>query len=233
MPNSLARRALAALLLALWATPAAASMVLSNVILHFEPGKPTRQDVEIENTGDQPMYVQVTPHTVESPGTPDEARVAITDPRQAGLLVTPNKLVVPPNGRKLLRFVNLQPGDDRERVYRVSVAPVVGDLEARESGLKILIGYEVLVLMQPAAPAPQLAARREGRTLFFENTGNTNVLLREGRQCPTPETPAEDCALLGSKRLYPGNAWSVDLPFDREVEYYLAAGTRNSVEVYH
>ncbi|MGB5739602.1 MAG: hypothetical protein WBM54_09640, partial [Woeseia sp.] len=194
---------------------AQASMVLSNVILHFEPGKPTRQDIEIENTGDDTMYVQVRPHRVLNPGTEHEKRDYIADPREAGLLVTPNKLVVPPHGRKLLRFVDLKPGNDSERVYRVAVTPVVGELEAQASGLKILVGYEVLVLAQPSAPKPQLNGERRGQQMFFRNDGNTNVLLREGRQCPSDDTDIEDCAVLGAKRLYPGNEWTLELPYDR------------------
>lgn len=232
MPNSPARAAIAALALWICAPVCQAAMVLSNVIVHFEAGQSSRQDVEIENTSNEPMYVQVTPHQVLAPGTEDEERVAITDPREAGLLVTPNKLVVPPNGRKRLRLVNLKPGGDEERVYRIAVAPVVGDLDAEQSGLKILIGYEMLVLVQPSEPEPNLVAQRSGKHIRFENQGNTNVLLREGRQCETADTAPEDCAILASKRLYPGNTWEMPLPYDREVEFYLASGTRNSVEVY-
>lgn len=207
-------------------------MVLSNVILHFEPGEPTRQDIEIENTGTDPMYVQVRPHRVLNPGTENEQREYISDPREAGLLVTPNKLVVPPQGRKLLRFVDLKPGDSSERVYRVAVTPVVGDLEAETSGLKILVGYEVLVLAQPSTPNPQLTAERRGQQMFFRNDGNTNVLLREGRQCPSDETVIEDCTVLGAKRLYPGNEWNLELPYDRPLEYHIGIGTRSSVEIW-
>ncbi len=220
----------ALLLAALLCMPAGASMVLSNVIVHFEPGEPTRQDIEIENVGDETMYVEVRPHLVANPGTDSESRTFIADPREAGLLVTPNRLVLPPHGRKLLRFVDLKPGSDSERVYRVAVTPVVGKLNAEQSGLKILVGYEVLVLAQPNAPVHRLVGERIGQTLRFRNDGNANVLLREGRQCPSDDTPPERCAVLGAKRLYPGNAWSVELPYDRPVEYYVGLGTRSAVE---
>lgn len=212
-----------------WA-PAHANMVLSNVILHFEAGEPTRQDIEIENIGDEPLYVDVRPHVVEDPGTDRERRVFVADPREAGLLVTPNKLVVAPKGRKRVRFVDLKPGHPEERVYRVAVTPVVGELEAQASGLKILVGYEVLVLAQPAAPDAALVGQRDGRTMVFRNDGNTNVMLREGRQCASEDTPVDDCRVLGAKRLYPGNEWSVQLPYDRPLEYYLGIGTRSTVE---
>lgn len=179
------------------------------------------------------MYVQVRPHRVNNPGTDNEERVFIADPRESGLLVTPNKLVLPPHGRKLLRFVDLQPGNGSERVYRVAVTPVVGELEARASGLKILVGYEVLVLAQPATPEPLLVGERRGQQMLFRNDGNTNILLREGRQCPSDKAAEEDCAALGSKRLYPGNEWTLDLPYDRPLEYYIGIASASSVQTWN
>ncbi len=230
MARPTCKRVLLSAFVLIASAPAHASMVLSNVILHFESGEPTRQDIEIENIGDEPLYVDVRPHVVENPGTEGEQRVFIADPREAGLLVTPNKLVVAPHGRKRVRFVDLKPGHTEERVYRVAVTPVVGELEAQTSGLKILVGYEVLVLAQPAAPSPGLVGERNGREMRFRNDGNTNVMLREGRQCASDDTPVDDCQVLGAKRLYPGNRWTVELPHDRPLEYYIGVGTRSSVE---
>lgn len=214
------------------ASPVHASMVLSNVILHFEPGEPTRQDIAIENTGDETMYVEVRPHRVLNPGTENEQRKYISDPREAGLLVTPNKLIVPPHGRKLLRFVDLKAGSESERVYRVAVTPVVGELEAQASGLKILVGYEVLVLAQPLQPQPNLVGERRGQKMLFRNDGNTNIFLREGRQCPSEDAADDDCAALGTKRLYPGNEWILDLPYDGPVEYDIGIGSTSSFEAW-
>ncbi len=90
------------------------------------------------------MYVQFKPSVVIAPGTENEKRETITDPRESGFLVTPNKLVTPPGGRKLVRLVSLQPLGEKERVYRVIFKPIVGDLESDHIGIKVLIGYEVL-----------------------------------------------------------------------------------------
>lgn len=210
-----------------------ANMVLSEAIIHFEPGKPLRKDIEVENPGTENLYIEITPAVVEHPGTESEQRVAINDPRESGLLVTPNKLVIPPGGRKLVRLVSLQPLGEKERVYRVTFKPVVGDLEAEQIGVKILVGYEVLVLMQPATPEPNLLATRNGTSLAFENKGNTNILLREGKQCPAGAADdSENCKRLNGKRLYPGNSWSVELPFNKAVDYQMSIGTKNSVKTY-
>jgi len=221
------------ILFALPLSPLSANMVLSEAIIHFEPGKPLRKDIEVENPSAENLYVEITPAVVAEPGTKSEQRIAITDPRESGLLVTPNKLVVPPGGRKLVRLVSLEPLGNEERVYRVTFKPVVGDIESDHIGVKVLIGYEVLVLMQPASPEPNLVTKRSGNSLSFENKGNTNVLLREGKQCPNGVSQdSEKCQSIRGKRLYPGNSWSVDLPYNKPVDYQMSVGTKNSIKTF-
>jgi P pilus assembly chaperone PapD len=210
---------------------AGANMELSNVILHFEPGEPARQDVEITNPDDTPLYVQIEPMLVLSPGEVTEDRSLITDPRQAGLLVTPNKLIVPPGATKVIRLVKLGPSLS-ERIYRVVAKPVASGVEAKESGLKILIGYEILAIVYPNNPQPKLEVKRDGRILTVRNLGNTNVLFREGYQCTEPDQPLEKCTPLPGKRVYPGNEWILELPHDLPVTYYQSIGSRNLVEIY-
>ncbi len=211
-----------------------ANMVLSEAILHFEAGKPLRKDIEVENVGSETLYIQVTPTIVNDPGTEKEERVEFKNPREAGLLVSPNKIVVPPNSRKLVRFVVLKQPRETDAVYRVTFKPITNKLvsEKDQIGVKIVIAYQVLVLVQPPNPKPNLVANREGNTLHFKNKGNTNILLREGKQCPQDSKNEEDCEILRGNRLYAGNEWSVELPSSLPVEYYLSIGKKNSIEKY-
>ncbi len=221
------------ILFALLLTGAAqANMVLSNVIVHFEPDQPNRQDVEISNQGEETLYVEVEPHKMLAPGTAQEDRTRIVDPRQAGLLVTPNKLILPPGATKVIRLVKMGRSTE-ERVYRIAAKPVTGGVEeATQSGLKIMVGYEILAIVYPDQPQPVLEVAREGQVLSVRNTGNTNVLMREGYQCQDPADPPEECTPLPSKRMYPGNEWQLELPHDLPVKYYQSVGTRNSVAEY-
>jgi P pilus assembly chaperone PapD len=211
-------------------------MVLSNAIVHFEPDSPARQDVEISNAGDEPLYVQIEPHLVRNPGTAQEERVLIKNPREHGLLVTPSRMVLAPGTAKSMRLVKLalpsDPDQKEERIYRISARPVVGELTAEQTGLKVLIGYEVLAIVYPKSPAPDLVVERQGKTLTAHNKGNTNVLLQEGFQCERPEQPLEDCAPVQGKRMYPGLSWSVELSRDLPVRFFQSVGTRNYVEIY-
>jgi len=211
--------------------PGLASMELNNVIFHFEPGGAAREDLEIFNPGDTPLYVEIEPKTVLSPGEVTENRAPIVNPKEAGLLVTPNRLVIPPGATKVVRMVRL--GDAlEERVYRVAAKPVIAGLEGETSGLKIMVGYEILAIVYPSDSKPVVEAKRVGQRLRLVNTGNTNVLLREGFQCAHPEQKEPDCEPLPGKRLYPGNSWEVELPYDQPVTFYQSVGTRHSIETY-
>ena len=224
-------RALLLVVLSTLSLSAYATMELSNVIFHFEPGEDARQDFEIFNPADEPLYVQIEPTQVLSPGETAEDRAPITDPRQAGLLVTPNKLIIPPGESKLVRMVKLA-NSPTEKVYRIGAKPIVSGLEAEQSGVKILIGYEVLAIVYPNNVKPELVVEREGRQMTVRNEGNTNVLMREGFQCVTPDTPKEDCTPVAGRRMYPGNVWEIELPEDLPVTFYHTIGNRSFAETY-
>ena len=214
-----------------WHGVAFGNMQLSNVIFHFEPGETTRQDVEVYNAGDKPLYVEVTPTVVIAPGEANEDRRPIADPRADGLLVTPNKLIVPPGGTKAVRLVKMG-NTPHERVYRVAFKPVVSGVQAEQSGLKIMIGYEVLAIVYPNNKKPELVFERTGQALTVRNVGNTNVLLREGMQCATEKMLPEECTSVTGRRMYPGNVWQVALPNPWPVTFYQSVGMRNFVETY-
>ena len=68
----------------------------------------------------------------------------------------------------------------------------------------------------------QLQVSRNGKQFSVTNTGNTNVLFSDGKQCLNTETP-EDCSTLASRRVYPGNTWTIELPHDHPVSFKLTS----------
>ncbi len=211
--------------------PASADMIVDNSIIQFEPGKSARQDISVTNNGDKPLYIKVTPSVIRNPGTARQSREKIINPKTAGLLVSPNKLVIAPGGRKLIRFVNLDPRRDTEGIYRVTIEPVTSKLIAQETGLKVMIGYEILVLAQPRKPVPELLVERTGHNLIMVNNGNTDIYLFQGKQCPAEESGSSECANLRDRRLYPGNRWEFALPHDAPAQFQMAVGSSNSVRL--
>jgi P pilus assembly chaperone PapD len=203
-------------------TPARAEIVLSQVIVDFQPGAPAIEDIEVFNAGDERVYVVAEPAEIVAPGLAGEARVTNPDPDQLGLLVTPQKLVLEPQQRRIVRISAIAPRSDRERIYRVMVRPVAGKASAETSALKVLVGYDMLVLMRPIEIKGQVTAERNGRQLTIRNDSNTAYELFDGIQC---DATGKNCGALTAIRLYPGAALAQDLRYDTVVKYRITSGS--------
>jgi len=205
---------IAALLLPV--SSASADIVLSELIVELQPGKHAREDIEIWNKDPTRAYVAVEPAEIVGAGRPDQRRLEEPDPAKLGLLVAPARMILEPGQRKLIRIAALGAEQDRERVYRVTVKPVAGALESETSGLKVLVGYDVLVLVRPAEARPNVTGTRTGKVLALRNEGNVSVELTSGRQC---DGAGQHCVELPGKRLYAGAVWTETLPANGPVDY--------------
>ena len=106
---------------------------------------------------------------------------------------------------------------------------MVGEIVARQSGLKLVVGYDVLVIARPQNARPLLEVSRDGTAVEFRNVGNTNALLFNGRQCDEAET---DCAELPSKRIYAGNTWQLQLPASGQARFLVESDGGLTVETF-
>ena len=127
------RYAMAIALALCLAQPALADMVLDKVILDFTPDAPARDDIEVWNNGTERLYVMVEPHEVIAPGQAEEHRISDPDPAKLGLLVTPQRLILEPGERRLVRIAAIVPRGAHDRIYRVTIKPVVGDVSAAQT----------------------------------------------------------------------------------------------------
>ncbi len=194
-----------------------ADMYIDRSIVIFEPGGQPREDVKVSNTSDDVLYIEVKVSTVINPGKENETRETVSDPSELKLIATPSKLVIPPGGQKLIRLVNLKTTNAEERVYRIDVTPIVPPLEEDSSQLRIVVAYQILTIVQPTTPHTHLEATRTANKIVFTNSGNSNILLSEGRQCSAADQ--NNCKDLASRRLYAGNQWELELPFDAPLSY--------------
>ena len=224
-----AGRLLAAATLLMAESSAHAELVLSELIVDLQAGKLDREDVEIWNNSPDRSYVAVEPRRIIDPALPSQRDFRDPDPEKLGLLVAPARMILEPGQRKLIRIATLLRSANREQVYRVTVKPVVGGIKSEDSGLKIVVGYDVLVLVRPAQATVNVTGKRTGRTLTFTNSGNVSVEVVDGRQC---EVGSQHCAQLPSKRLYPGVSWVVDLQSDQPVQYLLKSPGKNERRTY-
>ena len=132
------------------ATPAQAGLVLSQLIVDLQPAKHEREDVELWNNAPERSFVAIEPREILSPSLPAQSTRVEPDPEKLGLLVSPTRMILEPGQRRLLRIGTLSRDVDREHVYRVTVKPVAGAVQSTSSGLKVMVGYDVLVLVRPA-----------------------------------------------------------------------------------
>jgi P pilus assembly chaperone PapD len=205
-----------------FASSARAEMVLSQMIVDLMPGRPPREDIEVFNNGEERMYVLAEPSEIIAAGTAQERREPLPVSDLSDILVTPNRLVLEPGERRTIRiaFIGVRPLSDR--VYRVAIKPVAGKLAANESALKLMVGFDNLVLVRPMRFTGDIQPHRQGQTLTLRNTGNTAQELFEGKQC---SDRTGECRDLPAKRLYPGATWEQSLPFATPVKYKSAIGS--------
>jgi hypothetical protein len=109
---------------------------------------------------------------------------------------------------------------DMEKVYRITVKPVTGPVTSDTTGLKLLVGYDLLVLVRPTAIRQDIGVARQGQKLVLTNRGNASVELADGKQC---DQNGRDCKPLPSKRLYAGASWEQELPRTTPVEYQVGS----------
>lgn len=205
--------------------PAHGELVLSDLVVELRSGKDSRKDIELWNNSDERAYVEVTPAEIVNPGRATEKRWPEPNPELLGLLVSPNRMILEPGQHKVIRIAALAPPSNNERIYRVTVKPVVGDITGEHSGLKVLVGYDVLTILRPSNPMPRINGRRDGRSLVIRNDGNSSAELINGKQCQAGGT---SCATLPAKRLYAGADWAIQLESDAPVEFSVKLGDKVS-----
>ena len=216
------------LLASLLASPAAlASLAIDRSILVFETGKSPRQDVMASNAGDTNLFLEVEVLEVISPGTDQEQRNVVRDPESIGFVAAPRRLMVPPQGRRPVRLMNINGHGDVERVYRVNIKPVLPPAETEGLGVRIVVAYQVLVFVAPKTIDVRLEGQRDGNRLTLRNTGNVNLMLANGRQCTMIN--GSDCVEVQGRRLYPGNSVVIELPSANPVTFEVDANGQRQI----
>jgi P pilus assembly chaperone PapD len=209
-------------------TPALAQIAVHPVILDLPPGELQRADFTVENPTSERVFVAVEPARIDAPGSAAETRVAASDPQTLGLLASPPRMILEPGERRFVRIAALAPPGEAERIFRVAVKPVAGEVTGEESGLKVLVGYDLLVIQRPALPSATLDWEDRGTELVIRNTGNSNIQLVNGKACNEGQR-AEDCAEAPPTRLYAGNELVVPKQAGQTVTYdliFLGKSTR-------
>ena len=207
------------LVLAMFATYTCADIAVDRVIIEFEADGEYYADIKVTNGSSTKAYVGTTVYEVMNPGRQNESRELLQNPDDALLIATPSRTSIEGNQSEPIRILNLDEEQKVERIYRVVVEPATGRLKGDKDMVKVLVSYELLVIVRPVKPTFQVLGKREGNTLTLFNSGNSNVYLESGRQC-NPAKPAE-CKDLTGERLYAGATWQLELPWAGDVEFVM------------
>jgi len=204
---------LALVCLGAFASNASAQLTVSKTTFELTESSP-RSSVRLNNSGADTLYVNLEIEELLNPAEDESLRKPIDLLANPDMLVLPQQLVLEPGQTKLVRVVSTNAQVDSDKVYRLNVVPfagkpLLGDVEDKQIGVRILLGYKLLILVRPESISPKIEYTQLSNSLRFSNTGNTSVLLREIVAC---NTSGDDCQNLSANRVYPGEKYSVELP---------------------
>jgi P pilus assembly chaperone PapD len=216
-----------------------AEISLSDIILDFKNPKEIRKDITVSNIGKSKTFVAVDPFQVKNPGADKVERIAFKDPRKAPLIITPGKLILNPKQKRNLRFLVNKRLDKTEQIFRVRVVPKSGKLKMEKdvkegekaTGVKILVGYDVLVIVRPKNIVSLYKIERKGKELKLQNTGNTNFLLVEYLQCDDFEEQ-KNCERIKGPRIYAGTSKKINLARNAPVQLIIKNHVSSKIEIY-
>ncbi|MGY8996679.1 MAG: fimbrial biogenesis chaperone [Alphaproteobacteria bacterium] len=192
-----------------------AQVSVSRLIIDIGPDS-EREDIVVGNIGEEVAYVEIEISEYLNPGTPEETVVVRDSPRELGILASPNRMVLQPGEKAILRLAVIERPDDIDRVFKITVTPVVGEIESSENAIKFVYAYGLVIILRPADPQPNVTVSRDGRMLSAVNAGNTMVQFGFGVQC---DPTGANCVDIANKRVYPNSTWEYELAYDTPVTF--------------
>ncbi len=164
----------------------------------------------VSNTGNERMFLKIKASEVVDPGLESEEVISSENPRELGLLVSPQRVILEPGEEKRVRLVALA-DTDKDRFFKVNVTPVVGELETTETiGVKLLVAYAAWVFQRPENAEPELTVSRDDGKIKIRNIGTTHAEILPGKQC---SISGEECDDLTEVRVLVGHEKEIELPF--------------------
>jgi len=142
--------------------------------------------VRLSNSGEDTLYINLNLSEIIDPATSDSVSAELSDPSKDGIIVHPRQLVLRPGQSRSAKVVLSRPVENQDRVFRLNIKPLAGDAlptqqSDRSAGVRILLGYQLLVLARPDKFELDVKLQRKEDSVVFENKSNTSVLLRSGK----------------------------------------------------
>ena len=162
------------------------------------------------NQGREILFLKISVAEVVNPGGENQEVRKTASPKELGLLVSPQRLVVKPGEEGRIRMVAMvEP--EQDRFYKITVEPVAGELQSKEQiGVKILVGYSAWAYVRPKGASPSVTGSREGNKLILTNNGSTLAQMMAGKIC----SAASSCEKIEPFRVQAGQQKTIDLPHE-------------------
>lgn len=203
----------------------------------------------IYNTGDSTAFVRVElleikPESNDREKEVPQKELSGTAPERNRLIVTPQRLIIPPAGFQTVRII--WPGErEGERYFRIRFTPVMPGNDnsfgldekalseyrknTLHAGLNVLTGYGTIVVVQPEKPQFKTVINNTESIITVKNNGNATVSLDNIRQCKTANT---DCGAVTRKFILPGRAQTVEKKAGYNTHFTLIEGISKRVLSY-
>lgn len=198
---------------------------VDNVIVNLKELQ--SEQIVVKTNDEKKEYVAVNIRKIINPGQSNESCLILNKGnykkftnicnnansiKEIGLSLSPLKMIIPKNSSKVVKIYNIEGQTEEEKIYRAEIVPVASPFSIdgeKKVGVKIQIGYEVLIIVPPKNPDYQFTHKIKGKELTITNTGNSNILFFTGKQCK------EDvCEKIKPKRIYSNSSHTFLLPFD-------------------
>lgn len=215
-------------LISFFTLSAVADISLSDVVINFDNESDLRRDIWVTNHGKQRTFLEITPFHVTNPGDDKLKKSKIIDPRNAKIVVSPAKMILEAGKKKAIRIILNDLKRENEEIYRIKVVPKLGKVNlrgevtegAKRTGLKVVVGYEVLTIIRPKNLIEKYDIKRNGKNIVVKNLGNTSFLIDEITQCENFDSNI-NCQVIKGPRVYPNKTVTTKIRPGLETRLYL------------
>ena len=194
--------------------PACAQVIVQDNILSFGPNDKPMRTIPIANTS-KTDTLNVTATVFEMDYNNGNALTKTTD-----IMVVPPHMRLVPGHKALARVIIKKRPEDgngensNEKAYRIRFTPSLAKntpelptQSAVTSEVKVLVGTGILMWVTPKDAKVKYKTTWNNDGLLVENTGNTNLIFRQEKQC----IEGVNCQIEGI-RLWPGKTWQLNVP---------------------
>jgi P pilus assembly chaperone PapD len=214
------------------------------VVYDYLDGDKTNYLKRVFNGGTSTAFVKITVLEIlySADGTAEEVPLKnLPDGARDGLMASPARLILPPNGTQSTRLL-LRGERDKERYFRVRYIPVMPEKDdefavpeqEREAykqtlsaGVSVLAGYGTVFFVRPKETRFDTQIDNGQGQYQLRNNGNSVVVIDEFKDCSAKD--AMDCTPVTKNHVLPGRVFSFEKKAGRVYRFQLVEGGKPKV----